>query len=78
METKAQKIRTLVANGYITKAIKMAATFTRDFDKEEQHIIQIAKDALNGHTSFYKQLGINTDDMVLQAINLITAKYQQL
>lgn len=75
METKATKVRSLVAANQIEKAIKMASSFTRDFTKSEQRTIQIAKDILTGHASFYKQLGIDTATTLEQAKALVIGKY---
>lgn len=73
--TKTEQVKAFIAKGDYAKAIKVASSFKIGFTKEEQRIMQIAKEAFTGHASFYKQLGIDVDAMKLQAIAIVNNMY---
>ncbi len=67
---RQQVINAVEAKDY-KKALKIAKSFTIDFDKEEQRIIQIAYETLCGRDSMFKMLKINTTKMVEDAKKLV-------
>lgn len=69
--TKRQDVINAVKAGDYKKALSIAKTFTIDFDKDEQRIIQIAYETLCGRDSMYKMLKIDTNQMVEDAKKLV-------
>jgi hypothetical protein len=63
---KDQVIALVKAEDY-KKALGIAKTFVRDFDKEEQRTIQIAHETLTGKGGIYTMMKIDTDKMVEDA-----------
>lgn len=60
---KDQVIEAVKAEDY-KKALGIAKTFVRDFNDEEQRIIQIAHETIRGNGSFYEMMKIDTNKMV--------------
>lgn len=67
MKSKRDKTRDLIISGDYKTAIKNAKGFDRIYNKDEVRILQIASECLSGNLSFYKSLGYNTDNIILQA-----------
>jgi hypothetical protein len=69
--TKKDQLVEAVKSDDFKKALGIAKTFTRNFDKDEQRIIQIAHETISGKGSFYAMLKIDTEQMVEDAIELL-------
>lgn len=61
--------------GKFTQALKIFKDFRMGFTKEERRVLQIAYESLIGNTAFYKSLGVNTEDMIEQAKQIIIKEY---
>lgn len=77
METKTEKAIRLFNSGCFKESLSVFKTFKIGFTKDEKRIIQIASDSLSGNTSFYKQIGIDTDDMIIKSVEIIKEKYNK-
>lgn len=76
--TKKDQLLDKISKSNWKAALRIAKTFVRDFNKEQQAIIQIAAECLAGKESFYKQLGVDTTIMHNQALNILNQwKIQQ-
>ena len=73
--TKTQKAIDAFKKQDLKGALRIFKGFDHQFAKNELRIIQIAYEVLTGKGSFYKQLGINIGDMVLESISIIENKY---
>jgi len=72
MRTKKEIILEFINQENYPKALSIAKTFVRDFDKEGQRIIQIAHECVNGsNTSMYKMLGIDVEKTIEEAKHLL-------
>ena len=61
METKTSKGILLFRSGNLKEALLIFSTFRIGFTKEEKRTLKIARESLSGNSSFYRQLGIDTD-----------------
>ena len=75
METKTTKAIKLFKGGKIKDALSLFCRFRIGFTKSELRTLQIAYESSTGKDAFYKSLGINTDEQVVNAIKIITDKY---
>lgn len=75
MDTKTLKAVALFEQGFIREALSIFKTFRIGFTREEKRILEIASDCLNGRSSFYKQLGIDTETIVSQSVSILHNKY---
>ena len=69
--TKRQQVINSVESEDYKKALKIAKTFTIDFNSEEQRVIQIAYETLCGRDSMFKMLKIDTEQMVEDSKKLL-------
>lgn len=74
MNKKAEAIR-WYEQGQTAKALAILRDFKYDFNKAEQRVLQIACDCLEGHGSFYKQIGLEPAMFVESAISLVESRY---
>ncbi len=74
MSKTAQAVQKL-KDGDLKGALTIFSTFKYDFTKEERRTIQIAYEALSGHSSFYRSLGIDSDEMIERTQKLLSHKY---
>ena len=75
MKTKTSYALSLFKQGDFKKAFSIFKTFKIGFTKEEKRIIEIASDCLNGRLSFYKAIGVNVEQTLLNGQLIIKAKY---
>lgn len=75
METKTSKAIFLLRMGYLKEALSIFRTFHIGFTKEERRTLQIACECLSGNSSFYQQLGIDTDKEIEKSKSILTSKY---
>ncbi len=75
METKTNKAIRLFKEGHLKEALSLFCRFRIGFTKSELRTLQIAYESSTGKDAFYKSLGINTDEQVVNAIKIITDKY---
>nr|DAW80115.1 MAG TPA: hypothetical protein [Caudoviricetes sp.] len=72
---KTDRVRTLLKAGYFKDALAILKTFRVGFNKEEKRSIQIAHETLSGHSDFYRQLGINVDEIIEDTKKMLIDKY---
>lgn len=75
METKTNKAISLLQCGDFKAALAIFSTFRMGFTKEEQRTLKIASESLSGNSSFYRQLGIDTDKEIEKSKSLLFKKY---
>jgi hypothetical protein len=73
--TKTQQAINLFKEKKFKEAFKIFKTFDRQFDKDEKRMIEIAYESLAGKSNFYKSLGIDTDQAIKEAKDIIQIKY---
>ena len=78
MKTKTNKAISLLQCGNFKAALAIFSTFRIGFSKEEQRTLQIASESLSGHSSFYRQLGIDIDKEIEKSKSIITSKYLKM
>lgn len=76
METRTTKAITLFQSGKLREALAIFSTFRIGFTKEERRTLQIAHESLSGHSSFYSNLGIDTQAEIAKSKKIIETKYQ--
>ena len=75
MEKKTDKAKELFISGDFLGALKIFKTFRIGFSTEERRTLEIAHESLTGHEKFYRDLGIDTGDMVSVSRLMIKTKY---
>lgn len=75
METKTSKGILLFRSGNLKEALLIFSTFRIGFTKEEKRTLKIARESLSGNSSFYRQLGIDTDKEIEKSKSIIASKY---
>ncbi len=78
MRTKTEKAINLFESGCLKEALSIFRTFRIGFTKEERRTLQIASESLAGNSSFYRQLGIDTDKEVEKSKYILTSKYLKM
>lgn len=78
MKTKTNKAISLLQCGDLKAALAIFSTFRIGFTKEEQRTLKIASESLSGNSSFYSQLGIDTDKAIEKSKSIITSKYLKM
>lgn len=73
--TRSEKALFYFKNGRIREALSIFKTFRLGFSKEEKRILEIACDCLNGRSSFYAKLGIETNSVINKSKEIIQQKY---
>lgn len=69
--SKKDQLISLVEKEDFKKALGIAKTFVRDFDKEEQRTIQIAHETITGKGAIYAMMHIDTEQMIVDAKELL-------
>lgn len=75
METKTSKAISLLCTGDLKGALSIFRTFRIGFTKDERRTLQIASESLSGNSSFYRQLGIDTNNEIEKSKVILTSKY---
>ncbi|ASM66394.1 hypothetical protein [Bacteroides caccae] len=78
MQTKTSKAISQFRSGRLKEALAIFCTFRIGFTKEERRTLQIANESLSGNSSFYRQLGIDTDKEVEKSKYILTSKYLKM
>ena len=78
MQTKTSKAISQFRSGRLKEALAIFCTFRSGFTKEERRTLQIANESLSGNSSFYRQLGIDTDKEVEKSKYILTSKYLKM
>lgn len=78
MQTKTNKAISLLHSGCLKEALAIFSTFRMGFTKEERRTLKIASESLSGNSSFYRQLGIDTDKEIEKSKSIITSKYLKM
>lgn len=74
-QTRTGKAVMLMKGGDIKGALSIFRTFRIGFTNEERRMLEIASESLNGHASFYRSLGIDTQQAIDSSLALLTKKY---
>ena len=74
-KTKTEKAVELLRSGDFKAALMIFSTFRMGFTKEERRTLQIAKECLTGHDSFYRSLGIDPDAEIAMSKEILFMKY---
>ena len=77
-QTKTSKAISQFRSGRLKEALAIFCTFRIGFTKEERRTLQIANESLSGNSSFYRQLGIDTDKEVEKSKYILTSKYLKM
>lgn len=75
MLTKTNKAISLLRTGCLKEALAIFRTFRVGFTKEERRTLQIASEALSGNSSFYQQIGVDTDIEIEKSKSILYDKY---
>jgi hypothetical protein len=78
MQTKTSKAISQFRSGRLKEALAIFCTFRIGFTKEEQRTLKIASESLSGNSSFYRQLGIDTNKEIEKSKSIITSKYLKM
>lgn len=73
---KTENAKHLLQEGKFAEALAIIARFRMGFTHEEKRTLEIAKEIMGGHSLFYKRLGLDTQKVVSQAIEIIRNKYK--
>lgn len=73
---KTEEVKRLVVEGKIMEALLIAGKFKREFGltKEELEAIQLGYSCI-GHEDFYKQLGLDTEEKIKTACDILVKVY---
>lgn len=71
METKTTKLIGHFSLGRIKEAYAILKTFRRGISKEEKRVVEIAYECMTGKDAFYKQLGIDINNIQQQAFEVL-------
>lgn len=74
-DTKTSKALYLFKQGLIKESLSIFKTFRIGFTREEKRTLEIASDCLNGRSSFYNQLGVDVESIILSSKTIIQSKY---
>jgi len=71
--SKKQKLKNEIAKGDWKKALGIAKSFTIEFNKDEQRILQISHECWDNQSriNFYSGMGVDVDKTKAQAIHLL-------
>lgn len=72
---KTEKAKNLLQEGKLAEALAIIARFQMGFTHEERRTLEIANEVMGGHSMFYNSLGLDTDKVVSQAIEIVRNKY---
>lgn len=72
---KTDKAIGLLREGRLKEALAIIKTFRIDFTKEEHRTIEIAHESLVGHSSFYENIGIDTQLCISKTQEIVRNKY---
>lgn len=75
MDTKSAKVKKLIRGGNWKDALNILRYFRLEFTREQKRSIEITSDVLNGHGGFYRQLGIDTEQVSRECKAMLMAKY---
>lgn len=78
METKTAKLLQYIGEQNWKKALGIAQGFDRKFSKGDLRVIQIANECLGGMEDTYKQMDIDTVEMIKQSKVILTQYYTKL
>lgn len=75
METKTSKALALFNARKLKEAFRIFKTFRGKFTPEEKRTIEIAYECMTGKYYFYSLLGINAEEVVREAVDIIKSVY---
>lgn len=75
--TKTTRALRMFRSSDFRGAFSLFSTFRVGFTREETRTLEIASQSLGGHAEFYQSLGVDTDDEVCKAKEIIKTKYQE-
>lgn len=65
----------LLRNGKLQEALAIISKFRIGFSADEKRTIEIAHECLSGNASFYESIGIDTDEYISKAKDIVCMKY---
>jgi len=71
METKRDKARNLIKEGKVKESLRIVKVFDKIYSKDELRVLQIAYECYSSKESFYRQIGIDTDKIKVDAETLL-------
>ena len=74
MERKSDTVRTLVAEGRYKEALRIAKEFRYGISKEDSDNMKRGYECIV-HPRFYKQLGVNTEQIMLKGVETLKRLY---
>ena len=74
-ETKTAQVKRHIQSGNWHAALSILRFFRLEFTKPQKRLIEISADVLDGHANFYRQLGIDTEQVVSDTKKMLIAKY---
>jgi hypothetical protein len=77
METKTSEALALFKAGKIKEALRIFSTFKIGLTKQDREVLKTAYECLSGKASFYKSIGIDTEQVVKSAELFIQTKYSK-
>lgn len=72
---KTDKAVSFLRQGKFKEALSIIVHFRIGFTKEEKRTLQIANDSLNGHSSFYESIGVDSNLCICKAKEIVRNKY---
>lgn len=75
MKTKTNKVIELLKQGNFKNALLIVRTFKIGFTDDERRTLQIASESILGSSSFYRQLGIDTEKEIAKSKQLLIERY---
>ena len=75
--SKTTQALSLYRKGQLKRSLAIFKTFRLTFSKEQLRLFEIAYESLCGRDSFYKSLGLDTDEIIQQSKLLINKTYLQ-
>ncbi|MEG1728725.1 MAG: hypothetical protein RR280_04200 [Bacteroidaceae bacterium] len=74
METKSDKVRSLVQKGQFKEALAIVKTFKLGLSKAERDTLVRAHEA-QWNPAFYIRMGRNPDELFQEAVTILTTHY---
>jgi hypothetical protein len=71
MITKKEKLKSAIEKGDHKEALSIARGFRREFNPDQQRILQIAYESITGKENFYRSLGIDVEENMKLALELL-------
>ena len=74
-KTKTAQVKEYIKSGNWHAALSLLRFFRLELTKPQKRLIEISADVLDGHASFYRQLGIDTEQVLSDTKRMLISKY---